>query len=47
MAWDAKIKFLRATNPFGSGEPDKPNKVATAKEFRMGFRVAAMGRKND
>ncbi|OUM34747.1 hypothetical protein B8W72_09800 [Pseudomonas putida] len=44
MAWEAKVKFLRATNPFGGAEPDKPNKVAAAKELRMGLRVAAMGR---
>jgi hypothetical protein len=48
MAWDSKRQFLIDTNPFGgSGDKDKPSKTAVAKEARMGFRVAAMGRKKD
>lgn len=48
MAWDAKRQFLIDTNPFsGGGDKGKPNKAAVAKEARMGFRVAAMGRKKD
>lgn len=44
MAWESKRQFMIDTNPFG-GEPEKPNRKAVAKEARMGFRVAAMGRK--
>ncbi|CAB5530229.1 MULTISPECIES: hypothetical protein [Pseudomonas] len=47
MAWEAKVKFLRASNPFGSGEPAKPDKTVAAKELRMGLRVAAMGRSKE
>jgi hypothetical protein len=43
LAYEAKIKFLQATNPFGSGE--KKSKEAIAKDARIGFRAAAMGRK--
>lgn len=46
MAWEARRQFLIDSN--GGGEDrDKPNKKAVAKEARMGFRVAAMGRKKD
>ena len=47
MAWDSKRQFLIDTNPFGGGDKDKPNSAAVAKEARMGFRVAAMGRKKN
>lgn len=48
MAWDAKRQFLIDSNPFGSGgDKGKPSKRAVSKEVRMGFRVAAMGRKKD
>lgn len=43
MAWEAKSHFLKATNPFGKGA-EKPSKEAVAKEARMGFRAAALGR---
>ncbi|MCD5996509.1 hypothetical protein KDX38_23245 [Pseudomonas sp. CDFA 602] len=46
MAWDAKIEFLRNTNPFGSGEKPK-TKESVGQEVRMGFRAAALGRKAD
>lgn len=46
MAWDSKRQFLIDTNPFGGGgDKDKIDRKAVAKEARMGFRVAAMGRK--
>ena len=44
LAWDAKVEFIRNTSPFGSGEKPK-SKEAVAKDVRMGFRVAAIGRK--
>ncbi|MGG5288848.1 hypothetical protein [Pseudomonas shirazensis] len=47
MAWESKRQFLIDTNPFGGGDAEKPNKKAVAKEARMGFRVAAMGRIKD
>lgn len=47
LAWEAKVKFLKASNPFGSGEPDKPDQTVAAKELRMGLRVAAMGRSKE
>lgn len=46
MAWEAKRQFLIDSNG-GGDDKDKPNKKAVAKEARMGFRVAAMGRKKD
>lgn len=30
MAWEAKVRFLEMTNPFGSGKPDKPPASGTA-----------------
>ena len=45
MAWESKRQFMIDTNPFGGGEPHKPNRKVVSKEARMGFRVAAMGRK--
>jgi hypothetical protein len=45
MAWDSKRQFLIDTNPFGKRE-DKPVASHVAKEVRMGFRVAAMSRKD-
>lgn len=48
MAWDSKRQFLVDTNPFGGGgDKDKIDRKTVAKEARMGFRVAAMGRKKD
>lgn len=48
MAWESKRQFLIDTNPFGGGgDKDKPSKKIVAKEVRMGFRVAAMGRKKE
>ena len=47
MAWDSKRQFLIDTNPFGGGGEDKLSKKQVAMEARMGFRVAAMGRKKD
>lgn len=48
MAWDSKRQFLIDSNPFGGGGSDPPvSKQTVAKEARMGFRVAAMGRKKD
>ena len=48
MAWDSKRQFLIDTNPFGGGgDKAKIDKKAVAKEARIGFRVAAMGRKKD
>lgn len=44
LAYESKIKFLQATNPFGSGEKAK-SKEAIAKDARIGFRAAAMSRK--
>lgn len=45
MAWDAKIEFLKATNPFGGGKKEeKPSKKAVAKDLRMGLRAAAATR---
>lgn len=44
MAWDAKLEFLKATNPFGQGEK-KPDKKAVAKDLRIGLRAAAASRK--
>lgn len=44
MAWEAKIEFLQKTNPYGQPE-EKVDKKAVAKDVRMGFRVAAMTRK--
>jgi len=47
LAWDSKRQFMIDTNPHGSGEKsDKQSKVQVAKEARMGFRVAAMSRKD-
>lgn len=46
MAWEAKRQFLIDSNG-GGDDKDKPNRKAVAKEARMGFRVAAMGRKKD
>ncbi|WP_161959244.1 hypothetical protein [Pseudomonas ovata] len=46
MAWDAKVEFLRNTNPFGAGEKPR-TKEAVAKDLRMGFRAAAINRKSD
>jgi hypothetical protein len=43
-AWEAKLDFLKKTNPWGQAE-EKVDKKAVAKEVRMGFRVAAMSRK--
>jgi hypothetical protein len=43
MAWEAKIDFLKKTNPWGQAE-EKADKRAVAKDVRMGFRVAAMTR---
>ena len=46
MAWESKRQFMVDTNPFGGGGGnDKPDRKAVAKEARMGFRVAAMGRR--
>jgi hypothetical protein len=45
MAWESKRQFLIDTNPFGKA-PDKPEAVNVAKEVKMGFRVAAMSRKD-
>lgn len=47
MAWEAKAKFLRDSNPFRSAEPEKPSKKAVARDLRMGLRVASMSRKNE
>lgn len=44
LAYESKIKFLQATNPFGSGEKPK-SKEAIAKDARIGFRAAALCRK--
>jgi hypothetical protein len=44
MAWDAKLHFLIMTNPNGQPEKEQP-KENLAKDARMGFRVAAMSRK--
>ncbi|MBK3444106.1 hypothetical protein [Pseudomonas lactis] len=46
MAWEAKRQFLIDSNG-GGDDKDKPNKKAVAKEARIGFRAAAMGRKKD
>ncbi len=46
MAWDAKLHFLIMTNPNGQPESEQ-SKEAVAKDARMGFRVAAMSRKQD
>lgn len=46
MAWDAKLHFLIMTNPNGQPESERP-KEAVAKDARMGFRVAAMSRKQE
>jgi len=40
MSYEAKIEFIRATNPFGSGEK-KQDKKTVAREVRSGLRVAA------
>src|SRR5690606_19856162 len=40
LAYEAKIQFLKATNPFGSAE-EKPDKKAVARDVRSGLRVAA------
>jgi len=47
MAWESKRQFMIDTNPFGGGGEDKVSKKTVAREARMGFRVAAMGRKKD
>jgi hypothetical protein len=48
MAWDSKRQFMIDTNPFGGGgDKVKTTSAAVAKEARMGFRVAALGRKKD
>jgi len=47
MAWESKRQFLIDTNPFGGAGEDKVSKKTVAREARMGFRVAAMGRKKD
>lgn len=47
MAWESKRQFMVDTNPFGGGDKGKPDRKVVAKEARMGFRVAAMGRKMD
>lgn len=46
MAWEAKRQFLIDSNG-GGDDKDKPNKKAVAKEARIGFRAAAMGRKKN
>jgi len=47
LAWDSKRQFMIDTNPNGSCErKDSQSKVQVAKEARMGFRVAAMSRKD-
>lgn len=46
MAWDAKLEFLKATNPFGQPEEKKTDKKALARDMRMGLRVAAATRKD-
>jgi len=46
MAWDAKLHFLIMTNPNGQPESEQ-SKETIAKEARMGFRAAAMGRNMD
>ena len=46
MAWDAKVHFLQMTNPNGPPKPEA-SKSEVAKEARMGFRVAAMSRKQE
>lgn len=40
MAYESKIEFIKATNPFGSGE-EKPDKKVVARDVRSGLRVAA------
>lgn len=40
------MDFLRKTNPWGSAE-DKVDQKALSRDVRMGFRVAAMGRKHE
>lgn len=32
MAWEAKVRFLEMTNPFGSGKSDKPQASGVAAE---------------
>ncbi|QHF02449.1 hypothetical protein N015_08510 [Pseudomonas asturiensis] len=46
MAWDAKVEFLRNTNPFGASEKPK-TKEAIGRDIRIGFRAAAIGRKTE
>lgn len=46
MAWERKVEFIRETNPFGSGEKPK-SKEAVGKDVRMGFRVAAINRRQE
>ncbi|MGS0941547.1 hypothetical protein ACVA51_13445 [Pseudomonas luteola] len=46
MAWDAKLEFLKATNPFGQPEEKKIDRKALARDMRIGIRVAAATRKD-
>ncbi|MFJ3487726.1 hypothetical protein ACIPL1_30515 [Pseudomonas sp. NPDC090202] len=46
MAWEAKVEFLKKTNPWGQPE-EKADKKAVARDVRMGLRVAARTRKKD
>jgi hypothetical protein len=45
MAWEAKVDFLKKTNPWGQAEQQAPDAQAVARDVRMGFRVAARTRK--
>jgi hypothetical protein len=49
MAWDAKVEFLRSTNPFGSGDgmpgPAKPPDDETQDEKRARIKAQMGARK--
>jgi len=47
MAWDSKRQFMIDTNPHGASGEKPASKQAVANDARMGFRVAAMSRKQD
>jgi hypothetical protein len=49
MAWDAKVEFLRSTNPFGAGDgkptPPKPPANETQDEKRARIKAQMGARK--
>jgi hypothetical protein len=47
LAYEAKVEFLRATNPFGSGKPADNREDETPEERAARIKASIRGRKGE